>query len=90
MTVIEGFLCHLVAVIVRPSPYDRVQEFNHVFLLCLFVSLDNRSDFPQERLHVLFRRLDEKLLTVFANVPPKEIKTLFDMCQVPDDCVEFL
>lgn len=42
----EGFLRHLVLVIVGPSAYYRIDLSYQVFLLCLFVGLDDSSDFP--------------------------------------------
>ena len=54
-------LRHLVPMIVRPSPNKRIKPCYHCFLLRCFGLIDYRPDFPQKRLHVLFRRFDEKL-----------------------------
>ena len=75
----EGFLRHLVSVIVRPSPDNGVEFGYHIFLLRRAQAFDDRSDVFSERFHVLRRRHDEQSATILSNIPPEEIKARIDM-----------
>ncbi len=74
----ERFLGDRCPMIVRPSAEDGVQLSDEVRLLPRRAGLDDLPDLAEERLHVLPRRLDEKLPAIFAEVPSEEIETVVD------------
>ena len=65
-------------VIVRPAPDDGVELTNQPFLCGRPVRSDDRSDFLQEGVRVLLRRLDEQLAIILAEILSEEVEPFFD------------
>ena len=65
--------------VVHPAPDDRVEQTNQVFLAGGFVRINDTSDFLQERVRVLLRRLNEQCATEFAEVLSEEVEPLLDV-----------
>ena len=70
----EGLLRHLILVIIGPSPDDRVELRNHLFLLRCSHPFDCLSDFSRVRLHILLGGFDEKLPVKFAQGLSEEVE----------------
>ena len=59
-----------------PAPDNRVEFCNQLLLRVGFAVLDDGSHFLQESMHILRRRLDEKLsVSISADVESEEIKS---------------
>ena len=63
-------------VIHGPTPNNRVELPDQIYLCGTFVSLDDFSDLVHECLNTLSGRFDEQLFGILAYVLPKEIETL--------------
>jgi len=75
----EGFRCDHVAMIVSPSPNNRVEQSYQIFLFGRTVPTDNRPNLFKEGVRVLLRRLDQELAAIFADVLAQEVESLFDV-----------
>ena len=67
------------AVIIRPSPQDRIEQPDQICLFGRLVTLDDFTDFIKMRFDVRFRRLRQQLAVIFANIPSEEVKPLIDV-----------
>ena len=75
----EGLFAHHMPVIPGPSPNDSVELTDQVSGGGLFVVLDDSSDFLQESLDVLLRRLDEQFAVVLAYILAQKVEAVFDV-----------
>ena len=76
---LERLLRHDMLMIVRPPPDDRVEPTNQIFLAGGFVRVDDSTDFLQERVRVLLRRLDEQFAVELAEILSEEVEPLVNM-----------
>ncbi len=65
--------------VIGPTPQERIQSDDEMPSLGGFIFLDDFPNLPQESQTVLFGRLDEQHVPMFADVLPQEIKTIADM-----------
>ena len=75
----EDRLANHVSVVLRPALYDGIEQPYQVLGFGLQVGLHDISDFPQEHLNALERRLDEHFAVVFAHVLSEEIEPILDV-----------
>src|SRR5436190_11988661 len=76
----KGFFADHMPVIIGPPPNLWVQLSNEIACCGLLVDLDDFSNVLEKGMDVLFRGLDEQFSVVLAQMLPKEVKTVFDMC----------
>src|ERR1035438_3725769 len=76
---LERLLRHNMLMKVRPAPDDRVEPTNQVFLTGGFVRFDDSTNFLQECVRVLLRRLDEQFAIELAETLSEEVEPLINM-----------
>ena len=64
----------------RPAPNLRVEFHQEAIHWRVKVLFESGFDLGQKALHILTRRLDQKLAAVFLKVFAEEIEALFNMC----------
>ena len=75
----ERLLRHDMLMIVRPSPNDRVEQPNQLFLTGGFVRINDSTNFLQECVRILFRRSNEQFPVKFTEILSEEVEPLFYM-----------
>ena len=68
-----------VAVIVRPTTDDRVEQSDQILLLRGSIQTNVPTHLFQEGVHVLFGGCNQELAAIFTQVLPQEVEALFDM-----------
>jgi hypothetical protein len=76
---IEGVHGDYMAVVIRPSSKNRIEQPDQVRLFSRLVGLDDFTDFVKMCIDVRFRRFHQELAVVLANVPSEEIKPILDV-----------
>jgi hypothetical protein len=75
----EGFLAADVPVIVGPSPDEGIELPYQMSRCRLLVSLDDSSDFAQERLHILLGGRYQELASVLAHLLSEKVESVLDV-----------
>ena len=68
-----------VAVIVRPTTDDRVEQSDQILLLRGAIRTNVPTHLFQEGVHVLLGGCNQELAAIFTQVLPQEVEALFDM-----------
>ena len=71
--------CFDVAMIVCPTPDDRVEQPDHILLFSGAIRANRVTYLFQEGVHVLLGRRNQELAAVLTQVLPQEVEALFDM-----------
>ena len=68
-----------VLMIIRPALDHRVEHSDQFVLIQCFVPFDRRAYFLQEGCHIRFRRFDQQLAAVLADVLAQKIEALVNV-----------
>src|SRR5258708_18681622 len=77
--IVKGVRADDMSVIVRPSPYDRVQFEYQVSCCRLFVLIDDLSYFGQQCRYLLLRGFNQELSFVLADILSQQVEAFINV-----------